>query len=50
MVDENIVKLQVKRLRETLFSATGEVYSLEKRQLELQTVAIQTCDDHMTVT
>ncbi|XP_065888087.1 coiled-coil domain-containing protein 39-like [Dysidea avara] len=37
MVDENIIKLEVKKLREILFSHADEVLTLEQRQLRLQT-------------
>ena len=37
MVDRNLLKLQVRKLRETLFSRADEVFSLEKRKLELNT-------------
>ena len=37
MVDRNLLKLQVRKLRDTLFSRADEVFSLEKRKLELNT-------------
>ena len=39
MVDENIIKLEVKKLREILFTHADEVLTLEQRQLRLQTVS-----------
>lgn len=39
MVDENLIKLEVKKLRETLFGHADEVLTLEQRQLQLQTVS-----------
>ncbi|KAI6647940.1 Coiled-coil domain-containing protein 39-like isoform X2 [Oopsacas minuta] len=37
MVDRNLLKLQVRKLRDSLFTRADEVYSLEKRKLELIT-------------
>lgn len=38
MVDENILKLEIKRLRGMLNFKADEVFDLEKRRLQLETV------------
>ena len=40
MVDQNVLKLELKRLREMLNERADEVFSLEKRRLQLETVSI----------
>ena len=42
MVDENIMKLEVKRLRDMLNDRSDEVMSQEKRKLQLETVSKKT--------